>query len=223
MILSSQQNILDNYAAIGRDMEALAKDMPAVALTAIPLSPPLLSYCDTTAPLPRDAVTQAGLIAQSDRAANTQMAVPPADLSHLASMRARQCSLYWRMKRATEDIAAVTLHLVSWTRVVIGWRPVGDVFGVDHQFILESAGMHDEMCKRLGLETEANGHCGPQLLDVIYHTREVADSLLGCISLYLLLRFTAVWAQRPPPSARYADGSTSPWWPSLTADEFSRT
>jgi hypothetical protein len=186
MILNSQRQILDNYAAIGTDMEALEKEMSAAGTPAA-VSMTLPSDCDIAALPAGRSVRPAGLVAQSDGATSTQVAVPPADLSRLATLHVRQCSLYWRMKRATEDIAAVTLHLVSWTRVVIGMPAVGDVFGVDRRFILESADMHAEWCKRLGLETEADGqHCGPQLQDVIYHTREVADSLLGCIALYLL-------------------------------------
>ena len=90
------------------------------------------------------------------------------------------------MKHAAEDIAAVTLHLVSWTQVVIGTPYISNVFGISENFIHHSADVHTDMCKRLHLETDASGHCWPALQDLIYHTREVADSLLGCIALYVL-------------------------------------
>ncbi len=157
MILDSQRQILADYAAIGHDMEELAKDMSRAA----------------GAPMQSAAASGKTVPLQTDPA-------------HFTVISLRQCSLYWRNKHAAEDIAAVTLHLVSWTRVVIGMPNIGTVFGVSQAFIRESADMHGELCKRLGFEIDADGHCGPQLQDLIYHTREVADSLLGCIALYVL-------------------------------------
>jgi hypothetical protein len=185
MILDKQDQILTNYAAIGHDMEELAKEMPAVIGTLASISQPP-PYCDMGTLAPAMPVKEAGLVPQSDGSPSSQTAAPTVSISRLAAMQVRQCSVYWRIKHAREDIAAVTLHLVSWTRVVIGLPAIGDVFGVDRTFIRESAGMHAEWCDRLGLEVEADGHCGPQLQDMIYHTREVADSLLGCIALYVL-------------------------------------
>jgi hypothetical protein len=123
---------------------------------------------------------------QLDPPANGALAAPAPDPSRLAIMNLHGCSLYWRTKQNNEDIVAVTLHLVSWTRVVIGLPNIGTVLGVSQAFIHESADMHSEWCKRLGFERDSNGHCGPALQDLIYHTREVADSLLQCIALYVL-------------------------------------
>jgi hypothetical protein len=36
------------------------------------------------------------------------------------------------------------------------------------------------------LPVDKNGRCGPALQDIVYHAREVADSLLGSIALYVL-------------------------------------
>jgi hypothetical protein len=184
MILDKQDQILTNYASISHDMEELAKEMP-VAVGTFAWAALSRPYCDMDAPAPVVTVKEAGVVTQADGPLDRQIATASAELSRLAAIRVRECQVYWRIKHAREDIAAVTLHLVSWTRVVIGLPAIGDVFGVDRAFIRESAGMHAEWCKRLGLEVDAGGHCEPQLQDMIYHTREVADSLLGCIALYV--------------------------------------
>jgi len=186
MILDSQRQILADYAAIGHDMEELAKDVPATAGLAGDASLPAAALCDGATPNLATPVQKAELVVQSGAAASGKAALPPSDSAHFTVLGLHRCSLYWRSKHATEDIAAVTLHLVSWTRVVVGLPNIGNVFGVSEAFIRESADMHSEWCNRLGLERDANGHCVPALQDLIYHTREVADSLLGCIALYVL-------------------------------------
>jgi hypothetical protein len=185
MILDSQRQILSDYAAIGHEMEELAKDMPATAGPGGDASFLPAAHCDGATPNLATPVQKAELTVQS-QAVSGETAHPSTDPAHFMVISLRRCSLYWRTKRATEDIAAVTLHLVSWTRVVIGMPDIGTVFGVSQAFIRESADMHGELCKRLGFDVDANGHCGPALQDLIYHTREVADSLLGCIALYVL-------------------------------------
>jgi hypothetical protein len=185
MILDSQRQILADYAAIGHDMEELAKDMSPAAGAPGDASFRPAAYCDGATPNLATPIQKAELTVQSE-AANGKTVHLSIDPAHFTVISLRQCSLYWRNKHAAEDIAAVTLHLVSWTRVVIGMPNIGTVFGVSQAFVRESADMHGELCKRLGFETDPNGHCGPELQDLIYHTREVADSLLGCIALYVL-------------------------------------
>ena len=184
-ILDSQRQILADYAAIGHDREELAKDTSAASFGSVS-SASMASLCDTAAPRPRTVLKDAAYPMQADPPASSPVAVAAPDPSRFAIMNLRGCSLYWRTKQNNEDIAAVTLHLVSWTRVVIGLPNVGTVLGVSQAFIHESADMHSEWCKRLGFEADLNGHCGPALQDLIYHTREVADSLLHCIALYVL-------------------------------------
>jgi hypothetical protein len=184
-ILDSQRQILADYAAIGHDREVLASDTSAASFGSVsPAS--TASLCDPASSRPRAALKDAAFPMQLDPPANGALAAPAPDPSRLAIMNLHGCSLYWRTKQNNEDIVAVTLHLVSWTRVVIGLPNIGTVLGVSQAFIHESADMHSEWCKRLGFERDSDGHCGPALQDLIYHTREVADSLLQCIALYVL-------------------------------------
>ena len=152
MILDSQRQILADYAAIGQDMEEFAKDMPATAAPAGDASLPAAALCDGATPNLATPVQKVELVVQSGAAAGGKAALPPSDSAHFTVLGLHRCSLYWRSKHATEDIAAVTLHLVSWTRVVVGLPNIGNVFGVSEAFIRESADMHSEWCKRLGLE-----------------------------------------------------------------------
>jgi hypothetical protein len=73
---------------------------------------------------------------------------------------------------------------VEW--VVINDLNIGEVFGVNPAVIRASAAEHSEFCSALGLPLDRDGGCGKALQDIVYHTREVADSLLGCIALYVL-------------------------------------
>jgi hypothetical protein len=96
------------------------------------------------------------------------------------------CALAWRLKHANENIVGVNLHLISWTRVALRWRYLGDVFGIDTPFIQKSAGVHDDWCNSLNFKRDSDGYCRAALQELIYRTREVADSLLGSIALYVL-------------------------------------
>jgi hypothetical protein len=181
MILDKRDQILTNYASINHDMEQLAREVPTLASVSPP--PPYCDMGNVGAPASVAPIKKAGLV---DGSAGSQTAATSSDAPRAAATQVRLCSVYWRIKQAREDIAAVTLHLVSWTRVVIDLPAVGDVFGVDRTFIRQSAAMHADWCKRLGFRAEPGQTCEPELQDMIYHTREVADSLLGCIALYVL-------------------------------------
>jgi hypothetical protein len=63
---------------------------------------------------------------------------------------------------------------------------VNGVLGVREKFIQDAADNHAEWCTRLDFRPDPTGHCVAALQDLIYHTGEVADSLLGCIALYVL-------------------------------------
>jgi hypothetical protein len=183
-ILDSQREIFAEYAAIGHDRVELARDTPQAKDL---ISPALLApVCDSTArpteAAPKDAGSPVQLAGSSVNADAELLPDPPRQT--VATLR--ECSLYWRSKQNTANIAAVTLHMMSWSGVVINDLKVGEVFGINRGFIQKAASEHTEYCQRLGLAQKPEGGCGPALQDIIYHTREVVDSLLGCIALYLL-------------------------------------
>lgn len=182
LILDRQQQISNDYIAIGHEMEELAKDI-RLAASATAADPPLPASCDFTPPSTATPVNTAGSV---DGATTSHGVLTSTEPPQIAQISAHHCSLFWRIKRAREDVTAVTLHLVSWTRVVIDLPIVSNVFGVSQRFIRESADNHAEWCARLNFKPDADGHCVPALQDLIYHTREVADSLLSCIALYVL-------------------------------------
>jgi hypothetical protein len=182
LILDRQQQISNDYTAIGHEMEALAKDIRLAANTT-GAAPSLSASCDFTPSSRPTPINTAGLV---DGAATNHGVLAQSEPSMLGEISARHCSLSWRIKRAREDVTAVTLHLVSWTRVVIDLPIISDVFGISRKFIQESADNHADWCTRLDFKPDANGHCVAALQDLLYHTREVADSLLGCIALYVL-------------------------------------
>ncbi|HEY3912177.1 MAG TPA: hypothetical protein VGM07_20150 [Stellaceae bacterium] len=125
MILDKQQRIYAEYAEVGRERGELGQELATPAAQQAdagdlfdpppgcdPANPKLLSL----KPVPR--VTQAALRA----AAGNDPPAPP--LSPAVLLASRKCALYWKTRQATQDIAAVTLHLMSWTHVVIGGDPL---------------------------------------------------------------------------------------------------
>jgi len=182
LILDRQRQISNDYVAIGHEMEELAKDVRLAANT-MAAAPPLPTSCDLTPSSSPTMVNTAGLVDGSVTNDGRRLSTAP---SQLAEISAHHCALFWRIKRAREDVIAVTLHLVSWTRVVIDLPLVNGVLGVREKFIQDAADNHTEWCTRLDFRPDATGHCLAALQDLIYHTGEVADSLLGCIALYVL-------------------------------------
>ncbi len=179
-ILDSQSQIFAEYAAIGRDKQALAQEMTEAKDLVSRAA--MAALCDPRGLPPaatKDAVPTVRVDAQADK---TSAADPPRRT--ITSLR--ECALYWRTKQNNENIAAVTLHMMSWSRVVINDLDIGEVFGVNPAVIRASAAEHTEFCSALGLPLDRDGGCGKALQDIVYHTREVADSLLGCIALYVL-------------------------------------
>ena len=180
-ILDSRSQILTEYAAIGRDRVELAAQPGTNALIS-PAS--LASFCERTSP-PTDTAPKE--LASPVRLASPG-AIPATELAsepHQTVAALRECSLYWRTRQNTANIAAVTLHMTSWSGVVINDLHVGEVFGINPTFIRKVASEHPEYCQRLGLSQKAEG-CGQALQNIIYHTSEVVDTLLGCIALYVL-------------------------------------
>jgi hypothetical protein len=78
------------------------------------------------------------------------------------------------------------LHLVSWTGVVIGGLKIGELFGINRTSIEKSATLHPEWCGRIDAKAEPGTPCSDALSDVLFRSDEVAQSLLGCIALYVL-------------------------------------
>jgi len=200
MILDNRQKISDNYDQIGRDMGALVKDLPVAERAAFnPLVPP--GNCDPgyTAPAVTRTVrsetraySPAAFQVRSDatvdeRAHETSLPTPSGAESQPAAEYTRRCALYWRLKRVNEDLVAVTMHLVSWTQVVVSRRHLSNVFGIDNESMRGAAALHHDWCQTLQFAEDVNeGSCFLALRDLVFHTKEVAESLLGCIALYVL-------------------------------------
>ncbi len=185
IILESQRRILSDYDAISRDRVTLIKEIQVAggAVLDDPLAPP--PSCDRAHPERAQSLQDDAHLVRSASLSALAAVIPPAsEAVHAAA--SKLCGIYWRLKRANEDMIGVTLHLVSWTRVAFRWRYIGNVFGVDAPFIVDSAHQHDDWCANLQFPPEPGGHCGRQLQELIYHTGEVADSVLSCIALYLL-------------------------------------
>jgi hypothetical protein len=183
-ILDSQTQIYAEYAAIGHDKEELAKEMPAAQELGSPAS--LTALCSGAESSSGPALTKAAATVMADSSATVGSAEPPPDPPPPIAVRLRECALYWRTKQNNANIVGVTMHMESWSQVVITHPWVGEVFGIDPVFIGASAGSHTEYCQVLGLTKDANGDCGLALPRYLYTSREVADSLLGSIALYVL-------------------------------------
>lgn len=189
-IIDSRHQIVDHYDQIGRDVGTLVKDLPAAQVADFnPVIPP--SHCDPGYDPPAGMqATRSGAITVAEAASPVRSDVATAGLTGqtvaeppaTAVINARRCTLYWQLRRANEDMTASTLHLVSWTQVVLHWSYLNRVFGIDTGFMDVSAALHEDWCKTLRVA----GDCRSALRDLIYHTQEVADSLLGCIALYML-------------------------------------
>ena len=164
-----QQETLTKYTDMNNQREKLAKDMQVAGqiYDRNPFSPP--PYCDPADPTPLETM-----------ATMTSQVAPP-----LALLDSQKCMLYWQIRQATEDIEAATLHLMSWTRVVIA-MPVREVFGISSTFLRKVTSRHPEFCIRMGLQNLSDGECATQLEDLVYRAPEVAGALLGAIALYLL-------------------------------------
>jgi hypothetical protein len=188
-ILDSRQHIFNDYQQISLDVATLDKDWLAMQPADIDPNapPPLCAPGNATVRAARSVgikVAEATTATRTDAVTGSMGAAPAADASASPAVIAHQCTLYWKRKRTNEDMTAVTLHLVSWTQVVLQWHPLGSVFGIDNSFIEASASLHEDWCKSLGYSTGTD--CERSLQDLIYHTPEVANSLLGCIALYVL-------------------------------------
>jgi hypothetical protein len=131
----------------------------------------LASLCDRTAP-PTDAEPKE--VASPVRLAGPGIAAaaePVSDPPRQTAATLRECSLYWRIKQNNENIAAVTLHMTSWSGVMINDLHVGEVFGINRAFIRKVADEHAEYCQALHLpKHHLGGNCGRALEDIIFHT-----------------------------------------------------
>jgi len=189
-ILDSRQHIFSDYQQVSLDVATADKDWLAMRPGDVDANapPPLCAPGSDPSVTVRAArsgsikVAEATTATRTDAATGSMGAPPAAEASASPAVVARQCTLYWKRKHTNEDMTAVTLHLVSWTQVVLQWQPLGSVFGIDPTFIQASASLHGDWCKSLGYSTD----CERSLQDLIYHTPEVANSLLGCIALYVL-------------------------------------
>jgi hypothetical protein len=182
-ILDSRSQIFTEYAAIGHDRVELATEPGTTDLRS---ATSWASHCDRTSP-PTDAtpkeVSSPVRLAGPGIATAAELA-PDSPRQTVASLR--ECSLYWRTRQNTANIAAVTLHMTSWSGVVINDLHVGEIFGINPESILKVASEHPEYCQSLRLPKDDNGNCGEALRDIIYHTPEVVETLLGSIALYFL-------------------------------------
>jgi hypothetical protein len=183
LILDSESQVATAYADIRRDME-LAAGESAVGAAERNASN-LQSMDGFCSPDPSGGVATiktAELVTHTDLSDANHTALPPASTIQTV----RQGSLCWRLKKAREDVVVAKLHLVSWTGVVIGGPVIGELFGIAPDSINESATLHTEWCERIGAKLEPGGSCRVALRDVLFRSDEVAQSLLGCIALYVL-------------------------------------
>ena len=183
LILDSESQVATAYAEIRRDMELAAGESAAGA--AVRNVGNLRSLDDLCSLDPSGGVATikaAELVTHTDLSANNQTALPPAAMIQTV----RQGSLCWRLQKAREDVVVAKLHLVSWTGVVIGEPVIGKLFGIAPDSINESATLHTQWCERTGAKFEPGTSCPEALRDLLFRSDEVAQSLLGCIALYVL-------------------------------------
>lgn len=190
IILSKRQQIFTQYDRLNEDVGVYMLANHLVGTDFNPQLPP--PHCDPASePAPLRFVL--------DKPDNTKpvdlistlpgidTAAAPRDPSHFD---AKQCRLYWQLKAANQDMAEVTLHLVSWTQVPLG-VPLLDLvlsrtFGVVESSIIAATPVHPEICNLLGFSANERPKCSAALMDLMYRSQEVAQSLLGCITVYLL-------------------------------------
>jgi hypothetical protein len=121
MILDEQKQIYTKYAEVGRERGELGQEFAATdAQDDAPdlFTPP--AGCDPANPnllLPKPEVKETALVPTAGKDAPTPRS------SSAVLVASQKCALYWKTRQATQDIAAVTLHLMSWTHVVIGGDP----------------------------------------------------------------------------------------------------
>ncbi len=184
LILDAESQVAASYAEIQRDMELAASDSSAGAATGKNVSD-LRSPNDFCNP---DTSGGVHSIKTAELVTHTEVSdVSEPGLTSAAVFKTvRQGSLCWRLKKAREDVVVAKLHLVSWTGVVIGGLNIGELFGIDRSSIHNSATLHPEWCGRIGAKSEQGEPCPAALSDVLFRSNEVAQSLLGCIALYVL-------------------------------------
>jgi len=183
IILDSERQVATDYAGIRRDMELAAGDSAAVAAGRNIGN--LRSMDDLCSPDPSGNavnIKTAELVTHNDLTDADHTALPPAAVIQTV----RQGSLCWRLNKTREDVVAAKLHLVSWAGVVIEGLNVGELFGINRTSIQNSATLHPEWCGSIGAKSEPGAPCSDVLSDLLFRSDEVAQSLLGCIALYVL-------------------------------------
>ena len=181
LILDSESQVATTYAEIRHDMELAVTDSTTAGAAKSAISfGTMEDFCSPDRGL--GSVKTAELITRADVSDTNQTALArPA-----TAQTVRQGSLCWRLKKAREQMIVANLHLVSWTGVVIGEPVIGRLFGIAPTSIDESATLHTEWCERIGVKIEPGISCSGALRDLLFRSDEVAQSLLGCIALYVL-------------------------------------
>jgi hypothetical protein len=180
LILDSQRQVAADYAGIQRDMELAASASGAIAVNG---GGSLALACNPDSSGNTAVVKTAELKVLSDASRDPQLGSGSTAPVHTI----KEAGLCWRLKKAREDVVVAKLHLVSWTGVVIGGLKVGELFGINSDSIGGSATLHPDWCTRISAKPEARTDACPQALsDALYGSNEVAQSLLGCIALYVL-------------------------------------
>jgi hypothetical protein len=178
LILNSERQVAADYAGIQRDMELAAS---ASGVTAVNGGDSFAASCNPDSSGNTAVVRTAELKVFAEASRDAQLGSGSA----APVQTIKQAALCWRLKKAREDVVVAKLHLVSWTGVVIGGLKVGELFGINRGSIGDSANLHPEWCGRIGAKSEGAA-CPRALSDALYGSDEVAQSLLGCIALYVL-------------------------------------
>jgi hypothetical protein len=180
LILDSERQVASDYAGIQRDLELAASGS---GVTAVEGGDSLIASCGRPGSSGDTAVVRtAKAEVLADASSSTQLA----SASAAPVQTIKQAALCWRVTKAREDVVVARLHLVSWTGVVIEGLKIGELFGINRGFIEGSATLHPEWCGRIGANPGPDGACSGALSDALYRSDEVAQSLLGCIALYVL-------------------------------------
>ena len=185
-ILDSRKQIVADYDRVEGDLASYFREH-AQPVNFNPLRAP--AHCNPTfEPSPVQLAAAA-----SAKARQVAVLTGAADVSPVLAgptdgepFDAKQCALYWQLKSANENMAAVTLHLVSWTQVPLSLPGVNRIFGVVQGVVQDTALVHADICHLLDLYGVSAEPCPAAFLDLMYRTQEVAESLLGCIALYVL-------------------------------------
>jgi hypothetical protein len=181
LILDSESQVATAYAEIRRDIElALSDSATAGAGKNVGGGQTFDELCSPDRGLP--SVKTAELITHTDVSDANQTAPSRPVTAPIV----RRGSLCWRLKKAREEVIVANLHLVSWTGVVIDRPLIGELFGIEPSSIKASATLHSEWCERIGVKPEPGASCSGALRDLLFRSDEVAQSLLGCIALYVM-------------------------------------